>query len=97
VADLSRFEQGIHETIELFEEIVSYLKIKFWEEDEMNYVFREEDWYIVFEVDKDDEVLLTKKVVLVLNKWDLLNDEEILKEYKKTFFSSLNNFLKEKW
>ena len=63
----------------------------------MNYVFREEDWYIVFEVDKDDEVLLTKKVVLVLNKWDLLNDEEILKEYKKTFFSSLNNFLKEKW
>jgi hypothetical protein len=29
VADLSRFEQGIHETIELFEEIVSYLKIKF--------------------------------------------------------------------
>jgi predicted GTPase len=41
-------------------------------------------------------VLLTKNVILVLNKWDLLNDEEILKEYKKTFFSSLNDFLKGK-
>jgi predicted GTPase len=50
----------------------------------------------VVEVDKDDEVLLTKKVVLVLNKWDLLNDEEILKEYKKTFFTSLNKFIKDK-
>jgi predicted GTPase len=34
--------------------------------------------------------------VIVLNKWDLLNDEEILKEYKKTFFTTLNAFLKEK-
>jgi ribosome biogenesis GTPase A len=41
-------------------------------------------------------VLLNKKVVLVLNKRDLLNDEEILKEYKKTLFSELNKFLKEK-
>ena len=50
-----------------------------------------------FEVDKNDEVLLSKKVVIVLNKRDLLNDEEILKEYKKTFFTTLNEFLKEKW
>ena len=96
VADLSRFEQGIHETIELFEEIVSYLMIKFWEEENLNYIFREENGFIVFEVEKDDEVLLNKKVVLVLNKRDLLNDEEILKEYKKTLFSELNKFLKEK-
>ena len=93
VADLSRFEQGIHETIELFEEIVSYLKIKFWEEDDLNYIFREENWFIVFEVEKNDEVLLSKKILIVLNKWDLLNDEEILKEYKKTLFKSLNEFL----
>ena len=97
VADISRFEQWIKETVELFEEIVSYLKIKFWEDEEMQYVFREENWYIVFEVDKNDEVLLSKKVVIVLNKRDLLNDEEILKEYKKTFFTTLNEFLKEKW
>ena len=93
VADLSRFEQGIHETIELFEEIVSYLKIKFWEEDDLNYIFREENWFIVFEVEKNDEVLLSKKILIVLNKWDLLNDEEILKEYKRTLFKSLNEFL----
>ena len=93
VADLSRFEQWIHETIELFEEIVSYLKIKFWEEDDLNYIFREENWFIVFEVEKNDEVLLSKKILIVLNKWDLLNDEEILKEYKKTLFKSLNEFL----
>ena len=97
VADISRFEQWIKETVELFEEIVSYLKIKFWEDEEMQYVFREENWYIVFEVDKNDEVLLSKKVIIVLNKRDLLNDEEILKEYKKTFFTTLNEFLKEKW
>ncbi|MBQ9554338.1 hypothetical protein IJU97_05355 [bacterium] len=39
---------------------------------------------------------MNKKVVLVLNKWDLLNDDEILKEYKKTLFSELNTFLKNK-
>ena len=49
----------------------------------------------MFEVEKDDEILLEKKVVLVLNKRDLLNDEDILKEYKKALFEKLNNFLAE--
>jgi len=95
VADLSRFESWIKETVELFWEIVSYLQEKFDDQEDLSFIFREEDWCIVFEVEKDDEILLEKKVVLVLNKRDLLNDEDILKEYKKALFEKLNNFLAE--
>lgn len=96
VADLSRFESGIEETIGLFGEIMAYIEMKFGTEEELNFVLREEQGLLLFEVEKGDELLLSKKILIVLNKWDLLNDEEILKEYQQTLYAGLNDFLREK-
>lgn len=96
IADLSRFEAGIKETVDLFGEIISYVENKFWEGRNLNFVFREESGFLLFEVENEDELLMSKKILIVLNKRDLLNDEEILREYKKTFFAELNDFLRDK-
>lgn len=95
VADLSRFEAGIKETVGLFQEIINYIENKFGEEHELQFIFREESGFLVFEVEKNDEILISKKVLLVLNKWDLINDQEILIEYKKTLFGEIQEFLRE--
>lgn len=95
VADLSRFESGIKETVGLFQEIISYIENRFGEEEELRFVFREESGFLVFEAEKNDEILISKKIVLVFNKRDLLNDEEILREYKKTLFAEIQEFLKD--
>ncbi|MDO4713924.1 MAG: DUF1967 domain-containing protein [bacterium] len=93
VADLSRFESGISETVKLMEEILLYLEQKFGEDQDLNFVFREEGGLITFEVEKNDEIILTKKIVFVLNKWDLLNDQEILAEYQTALYAQINDFL----
>ena len=65
-----------------------YLTKKFSEEEgDLSFVFREEEGLISFEVTKDDEIILTKKILFIFNKRDLINDEEILAEYKKVFFN----------
>lgn len=97
VADLSRFESGIRETVELIDEIMLYLEKKFSDHEwDLNFIFREEDWLIIFEVEKNDEIILNKKILFILNKRDLLNDEEILGEYKTTLFGQINDFLTSK-
>ncbi len=97
VADLGRFETGMRETIQLIDEIMLYLKQKFANEDEeLNFIFREENGLICFEVEKNDEVIISKRLLFVLNKWDLINDEEVLKEYKAVFYDNINTFLKER-
>jgi hypothetical protein len=45
---------------------------------------------------KDKEIILEKRLVLVLNKYDLVNDPEITKEYMNTCINELLDFLKEK-
>ncbi len=95
VADLSRFESWIKETVGLFHEIIRYITNRFGEEEALQFVFREESGFLVFEAEKNDEILISKKIVLVLNKRDLLNDEEILREYKKTLFAEIQEFLKD--
>ena len=76
------------------DEIMIYLTKKFSEEEgDLSFVFREEEGLISFEVAKDDEIILTKKILFIFNKRDLINDEEILAEYKKVFFKQINEFL----
>ena len=87
----------MRETIQLIDEIMLYLKQKFADEDEeLNFIFREENGLICFEVEKNDEVIISKRLLFVLNKWDLINDEEVLKEYKAVFYDNINTFLKER-
>ena len=95
VADLSRFESWIKETIGLFSEIITYIKQKFSEGEVLTFILREDGNFIILEVKKREELLLSKKIILILNKRDLLNDEAILREYKTTLYAELNAFLRE--
>jgi translation elongation factor EF-Tu-like GTPase len=38
---------------------------------------------------------MTKRVVFVLNKYDLINDEELLAEYEKLLIQIFTDYLKE--
>jgi hypothetical protein len=48
------------------------------------------------EVVKQGEVILEKRIMFVINKFDVVNDEEILQEYKSQLFADILNFLKVK-
>ncbi len=48
VADLSRFESWIKETVGLFHEIIRYITNRFGEEEALQFVFREESGFLVF-------------------------------------------------
>ena len=85
----------MRETIQLIDEIMLYLRQKFADEDEeLNFIFREENGLICFEVEKNDEVIISKRLLFVLN--NLINDEEVLREYKAVFYDNINTFLKER-
>ncbi|MBU0626735.1 hypothetical protein KKG31_06710 [Patescibacteria group bacterium] len=50
--------------------------------------------YILFYAEKDGEIILEKRMIFLINKYDLLQDEEILQEYKKVLFADILSFLK---
>lgn len=95
VMDMSRYDEGIQETIDLFNEIKLYIKEKFLQDiDDFQFTFTQEDEYLVFNVIVEKEVFMSKKIVFVLNKFDLINDEELVTEYKNLLFEKLNQYFK---
>ena len=50
-----------------------------------------------FNVYVDDELFMAKRVVFVLNKYDLINDDELLKEYEQLLVKIFNTYLKDNW
>ena len=83
VMDMSRYDQGIQETISLFDEIIAYIKDKFLQQvEDYQFTFEQEGDYLTFNVYADKELFMSKRVVFVLNKYDLINDEEVVEEYK---------------
>lgn len=98
VMDMSRYDQWIQETNWLFDEIRIYIEDKFLQDvDSSDYKFTfEKQWdWINFNVYVDDELFMTKRVVFVLNKYDLINDEELLEEYKKQLVQIFSEYLKQ--
>ena len=95
VMDMSRFDEGIKETIALFDEIKAYIKEKFLQdEEEYRFQFVQEGNYLTFQTLVEDEVFMSKKVVFVLNKFDLINDEELVQEYKDLLFKQFSEYVK---
>lgn len=92
VADLAKFDEWLHEVPELFDEIVTYIQEKIDKDLEISLY---ENWpYLHIKAQKWDDVAIDKKIVFVMNKQDLVNDEEIIWEYKKQFLKNLNKYLK---
>jgi len=97
VTDISRYESWISEIIELIDEIMIYSQEKLiWMDKKPLFEFEEKNWMINFKVSYDWEIILEKIIIFALNKYDLIWDEEVIQEYKKTLYTQINNFLKEK-
>ncbi len=77
INDCSRYEAGIQEIIDIFDEIISYIKDKF---KKTKISIEENNWMITLFAKKSKEIILEKRLIFVINKYDLINDEEIINE-----------------
>jgi GTPase involved in cell partitioning and DNA repair len=94
VMDMSRYDEGIQETISLFDEIIYYIEDKFLHEvEDYQFVFEQEGDLLSFEVYVDTELVMSKKIIFVLNKYDLINDPELVEEYKKQLVDRFSVYL----
>ena len=94
VADLGRLDQWLNEIPDLFDEIIKYIHTKIDEDVEIKIYKENKD--IIMEVKQDGELILNKKIIFAMNKYDLINDDEIIWEYKREFLKNLNKFLKKR-
>ena len=88
--DLEKLDNWLNEVPDLLDEIVKYIHEKVDADAEI--YLEERDGWIVLIAKKFDEVILFKKIIFALNKYDLINDDEIVWEYKKQFLINLNSF-----
>lgn len=95
VMDIDRFEKWMDETINLFSEITKYISNKIWKK--IKTIIHKKSNYINLESRLDWELILDKKIIFAVNKYDLINDKEIEKEYRKEFLKKLNKFLKKRF
>ncbi|MFZ2150717.1 MAG: GTPase ObgE [Candidatus Absconditicoccaceae bacterium] len=96
--DASRYDSGINDLNQLLGEIDVYVKEKFELGDDDEIIIKEEEGYIHFLVSKGEEIIIHKKILILINKYDLVNDMEIIQEYKKQVFKQFLIFIKNnKW
>ncbi|MEF2175872.1 MAG: Obg family GTPase CgtA [Candidatus Absconditabacteria bacterium] len=105
IFDISRYETGMEEFSQLWDEIIGYINTRFIgsveygnEITKVKFKLENEGKDItlsVFGVCGKEEILILKKVLIfVFNKSDSINDEEILGEYQKEFTKIIQNNLK---
>lgn len=98
VLDASRYDSWINDLNQLLEEIDIYVKQKFILSNDDEIIIKEEWWYIHFIVSKWWEIVIHKKILIIINKYDLVNDMEIIQEYKKQVLKQFGIFMKQnKW
>lgn len=96
VIDASRYDQGIDEFGKLFDEILHYMKEKFMQSrdfgeeiTDIGFKLRKEKASFLLEViatiGGEQKVLMEKMVVIILNKQDVLEDDEVIAEYIEQF------------
>ena len=90
VLDISRFEDSFKELEILKKEIEFYVEEEVRREfgrglksDNLKFMYEEEDWVIKMKVYAGESLLFEKYILFLVNKIDLVQDEEILQEYKK--------------
>lgn len=105
VLDISRYENWLDEFIEIFSELVSYVKTRFigsteyWPKVENIEISlsKNSSNEIIFEVftkfGKEKVLLLRKMVSFVLNKYDVLDDKDLLKEFVDIFIAKILKWL----
>ena len=106
VLDASRYEESLKEIETLKNEIEFYIKEKLFKEDEFLHIFDEDkDFNFKYENYKNwlklsvyfwNNLLFEKFILFVLNKTDLVQDEEILQELEKSLKEKIEKLFKVK-
>lgn len=93
VCDGSRYDAGIAEIIDLFQEIMEYIDQKF---DSPDIDIIKKDDMITLVATVNGEIILEKRIIFLINKYDLINDPEILGEERKIMEEQLQVFFKQR-
>lgn len=108
VIDASRYEQGMEEFGKLFDEVLHYMHAKFMQSRDfggeisaIDFQLSKEKKNLLLQVNAvingEQRVLMKKMIMIVLNKSDLLEDSEIISEYRTTFARHAQHYLQDKF
>jgi len=101
VLDMARYDTGVSEAIDLLEEIFQYIQIKFDPDltdgiEEMDIDIQADGKMITLFAYHDGKVVLEKRLLFVVNKYDLVNDKDILQEYFSELKKQILHFFQKK-
>lgn len=95
MADISRYDKWITEIPELLDEICTYTRTKFSKNpNAVEIQIREDKGMITLFIYEEGKLVIEKRILFLINKYDLINDSEILKEYKAQFRKQILDFFK---
>lgn len=93
VSDCARYETGIQEIIDIFDEIITYIDEKF---DNPKISIEENNGMITLFAKQWEEIILEKRLMFVINKYDLINDEDIMNEEMHLLHDNILTYFKTK-
>jgi GTP-binding protein len=97
VVDISRFEDSLKELEILKNEIEKFTNLKLKEEfpdiifQDIDIKYETTNQWIKMDIFHGDKLLFSKTIVFLINKIDLVQDEEILEEFKKELETKITN------
>jgi len=95
IGDISRYDKWISEIPELLDEICTYTRTKFSKDPKaIEIQIREDKGMITLFIYEEGKLVIEKRMLFLINKYDLVNDADILKEYKEQFRKSILDFFK---
>ncbi len=79
----------------MLEEIIAYANNKLGGEDKyLEVQIRENEGFITFYAYEEGNLVIEKRMMFLINKYDLINDKEILKEYQEQLRKEILAFFK---
>lgn len=95
IGDISRYDQWIIEIPQLLEEICTYTRTKFSKDpNAVDIQIKEDKGMITLFIYEEGKLVIEKRMLFLINKYDLVNDADILKEYKAQFRKQILDFFK---
>lgn len=99
VSDISRYNKWCTEATDMLEEIFQYIQTKFDPDlddgiEEMDIDIKVDGTMMTLYAYHDDKVVLEKRLLFLVNKYDLVNDQDILKEYTDELKTQILLFFK---
>lgn len=95
IGDISRYDQWISEIPELFDEICTYTRTKFSKDpNAVEIQIKEDKGMITLFIYEEGKLVIEKRILILINKYDLVNDPDILREYTTQLRKEILTFFK---